>query len=454
MNKTNFTADRVASFQCESEKKQSIYWDAKTPGFGLRVTAAGARAYVYESRLFGKTVRLTIGDARAWTLGKARTEAARLKTVIDDGKDPREVKAGERAAHEARKAEARRKDVTLGDAWLVYLEERRPRWSELHYRDHVDLSSVGGQPKKRGKGLTEPGPLAPLMPLKPSDLSADRISAWLKAEAAKRPARARLAFNLLRIFAGWCESKPEYRGLVDAQAVSTRIAKDTLPKRHAKADVLQREQLAAWFKAVWQIENPAMTTYLIALLITGARREEMAALKWDDVDFKWRSLSIADKVEDTGRMIPLTPFLASLLAELKRLNDTPPNIRQLRRLQQRGEYWRPSPWVFSSKTSADGRLAAPNRALHRVCQLVGIPPVTPHGLRRSFGTLAEWVEVPVGIVAQIMGHAPSALAEKHYRRRPLDLLRMWHDRIEAWLLEQAGIEFDASAAQAGLHAVK
>ena len=39
-----------------------------------------------------------------------------------------------------------------------------------------------------------------------------------------------------------------------------------------------------------------------------------------------------------------------------------------------------------------------------------------------------------------MGHKPSALAEKHYRRRPLDLLRMWHERIEAWILAEAGIE--------------
>ncbi|HAX1722310.1 TPA: preprotein translocase, partial [Escherichia coli] len=44
--------------------------------------------------------------------------------------------------------------------------------------------------------------------------------------------------------------------------------------------------------------------------------------------------------------------------------------------------------------------------------------------------------VPTGIVAQIMGHKPSALAEKHYRRRPLDLLRKWHEKIETWILEQ------------------
>lgn len=71
---------------------------------------------------------------------------------------------------------------------------------------------------------------------------------------------------------------------------------------------------------------------------------------------------------------------------------------------------------------------------------LGLPALSLHGLRRSFGTLAEWCEVPAGVVAQIMGHKPSAIAEKHYRRRSLDLLRMWHVKIEAWILEEAGIK--------------
>ena len=70
-------------------------------------------------------------------------------------------------------------------------------------------------------------------------------------------------------------------------------------------------------------------------------------------------------------------------------------------------------------------------------------------MRRSFGTLSEWVECPVGVVAQIMGHKPSAIAEKHYRRRPLDLLRMWH----VWILEQAGIP-QPEEVQQGLRLVK
>jgi intergrase/recombinase len=49
------------------------------------------------------------------------------------------------------------------------------------------------------------------------------------------------------------------------------------------------------------------------------------------------------------------------------------------------------------------------------------------------------VECPIGIVAQIQGHKPSAIAEKHYRVRPIDLLRQWHTRIEAWILSEAGL---------------
>ena len=98
--------------------------------------------------------------------------------------------------------------------------------------------------------------------------------------------------------------------------------------------------------------------------------------------------------------------------------------------------------------------AAPRAAHTSALIAAGLPHVSLHGLRRSFGTLCEWVEMPAGISAQIMGHKPSALAEKHYRRRPLDLLRMWHDKIEGWILDQAGISFEAKQSSHPLRAVK
>ena len=109
--------------------------------------------------------------------------------------------------------------------------------------------------------------------------------------------------------------------------------------------------------------------------------------------------AIRDKVEGT-REIPLTSEVAQLLASLARRNE----------------------WVFSSPTSASG-------------------------------CLTEWLEVPVGVVAQIQGHKPSATAEKHYTVRPLELLALHHGRIEAWILEQAGVVFDANPSPVTLRAV-
>lgn len=54
----NFTAGRVADFECAPGKQQSIFWDGKTPGLGLRVTATGSKSYVFETSLNNKTIRL------------------------------------------------------------------------------------------------------------------------------------------------------------------------------------------------------------------------------------------------------------------------------------------------------------------------------------------------------------------------------------------------------------
>jgi integrase len=450
--KLGFTVARLDSLTCEPGKQQQIHWDSKTPGFGLRATTTGARAYVFESRLFSKTIRLTIGDVRTWELGKARAEASRLKALIDSGIDPREHRAEQQVAHETRRMEARRRDVTFGEVWSEYVEGRKVIWSERHYFDHVKHAAEGGQRKQRGAGLTQAGPLAALRPVKLSELSGEQISSWLTLEAADRPTTVALSYRLLRAFIRWCADTPAYRGIIPDDAYKARKVKDAVPRVRAKeGDSLQREQLSTWFIAVRDLPNFVNAVYLQALLITGARREEMAALRWDsDVDLQWRSLTLDDKVEGTGgRTIPLPPYLASLFEELKLRNKTPPSKRRLAQLAERGIQWAPSPWVFPSLTSADGKIAEPRAAHVAALKAAGLPHVTLHGLRRSFGTLSEWCEVPVGVVAQIQGHKPSAIAEKHYRRRPLDLLRKWHDQIEGWMLEQAGIKLPLEGTKAG-----
>ncbi|MBL1980934.1 preprotein translocase, partial [Klebsiella pneumoniae] len=95
-----------------------------------------------------------------------------------------------------------------------------------------------------------------------------------------------------------------------------------LARAETKDDCLQREQLANWFAAVQQLSNRTISNYLQILLLTGARREELANLKWNDIDFKWHSMTIRDKIEGE-RVIPLTPYVSMLAHSLPRqkLND-------------------------------------------------------------------------------------------------------------------------------------
>lgn len=453
MAKVVFTAGRVSAFTCPADKAQAFLWDATVAGLGLRTTPAGKPAYVFQSVYQGKDLRLTIGNPGAWSIEQARDKARTLQRLIDDGKDPRDLKRdalaqqAEREANAAAQVEANKlAALTVGEVWATYIAERRPHWGDLHYRDHIDKAKAGGLPSGRrggGKKLTQPGPLAALMPLALRDLDQPTVEAWAAREGLTRPSSARLAWRLLTVFLTWCGEQPAYAALLPAKnPAKTKKAREALGKPGTKSDVLQRGQLAAWFTAVQQLQNPVIATCIQMMLLTGARPGEVLALRWEDVNTQWKGISIRDKVEGT-REIPATPYMLHLLAALPRRTMTEPKTgRQIA-----------NPWVFPSPTSATGCLTEPNNPHTRACRAAGLEGLTLHGLRRSFKSLTEWLEVPVGVVAQIQGHKPSATAEKHYTVRPLELLRLHHERIEAWILEQAGIVFDAKAAPGGLRAV-
>jgi len=410
-----FTTNKIRDLACESGKSQTIYWDSKTLSLGLRVTPTGNRAYIFQTWFNRTNLRLTIGDIETWTLGAAQAEARRLKVLTDQGIDPRE----ERAKAEAKNRASRLKGISGLVVWDEYIKARQHQWGDRHKADHKDMVRKGGEKITRGLKAGQPavkqkGILLDLLSLSINEITRDKVLALIKREVKNRPSRVRLALSALKAFLTWAADQNDYKALVDATACD-RLTKE-LPPKQAKDDCLQKEQLKTWFDGVKKINNPVISSYLQILLLTGARRNELAALEWADVDTQWHTAMIKDKVEGT-RTIPLTPYVELLLNNLKRENK----------------------FVFASPTAKSGRLTEPRKAHQVVIEDAGIPHLSIHGLRRSFGTLAEWVECPTGISAQIMGHKPSALAEKHYRKRPIDLLRQWHSKIEKFILDEAGI---------------
>lgn len=422
MAKVAFTAGRIEKFKCPDDKQQAFIWDSTSPGLGLRTTPAGKPSFVFQAPYQGNDIRITIGRPSAWTIAEAQAKAREYQRQIDEGRDPRKLKRQAIASEKARKAEEAANALTVSEAWKIYLEERRPFWGERNYQDHIKMASLGGIPRKRRPGVvTKAGALAELMPLRLVELTTERVEQWAEKEAKERPARVRLAQRLLKAFVRWADTQPNMKGRVDTNAASSKKAKELAGRAKLKNDSLQREQLPAWFEHVRAINNPVISGYLQCLLLTGARREELAALKWADVDFQWHGMTLNDKITDT-RPVPLTPYVKSLLLGLPRRNE----------------------WVFSSQTSASGHITTPNIAHQEACELAGLK-LTLHGLRRSFASLCEWLEIPGGISAQIQGHAPQGVREQNYIRRPLDLLRLHHERIEAWILDQGNVKFSPPA---------
>ena len=402
---------------------REYHWCKDTPGFGLLVSSSGTKTWVSARRVKGKKVWRVLGKVQG--ANSISAEAARkLFQVINN-----ELSSGIDRVEENRqqKITDASNTITVAEVWSVYLEERKPRWGGRHYADHISLSVAGGEKFKRGTGTTQPGPLYKFMNLPLRDLSAPAIEAWAAREGKTRPTVARLAWRCLKAFLNWCGEQPAYAAMLPAKnPAKTKKARESLGKPGTKSDALERGQLPAWFDAVTKIHNPVVAAALQTMLLTGARPGEVLSLCWEDINTQWKSIQIRDKVEGT-REIPATPYVLQLLGALPRRNG----------------------YVFAGLRSEI--VAYPTELHTRACTSAGLAGLTLHGLRRSFKSLTEWLDIPAGVVAQLMGHKPSATAEKHYTVRPLDLLRIHHERIEAWILAQAGIKFGAEPKPASAH---
>jgi integrase len=434
--KIRFTAARIANLSCPPSKRQAFLWDSFAPGLGVRVTHNSSnKVFIFQDRFNGKTFRVKIGSTLTLDIKKAQLEANRMMGLLRRGIDPRREKA-EKIASEVQKNEEEaarlaKDSATVASAWYDYYQEKSKSkkdgkfiWGDKHKAHLAHFTQLGGAIILRGKRPTQsnvkrPGILTPLMTLKLSELDEETISSWLKKESSRAPTSSAKAYAVLRAFINWCSKDKKYMAIINADSIkSEQVIDNLIPSKPKKNDSLRKAQINLWFNEVKKISNPVICSYLQCLLLTGARRNELAALKWKDVDLKWKSLTIRDKV-DGERTIPLTPYVEFLIQALPRQNQ----------------------FVFSSPLSKSGRIEEPRKQHAKAILNAGLPPLSLHGLRRSFGTLSEWVEVPAGIVAQIMGHKPSAIAEKHYIQRELDLLEIWHIKIEKWILNEAKIKF-------------
>jgi integrase len=371
--------------------KQVIYWDGgwKKPlvGFGVLVSGISpSKAYIVQAAVKGVTRRITIGKCNLISCDEARKNAAGVLADLTKGIDPKATKRGV---------------PTLDEAFKQFLEARSGGLSKNSVSAYTSLVLRHLEP-----WLKTPINL----------ISTDMIEArHRKLGEDVGPAAANGTMRALRLLWNFVlEKKPD----LGPNPVRLRKQWHKLPIR---TGLVKAEELPAFYAAVCALLNDVHRDYLLMLLFTGLRRREAAALRWDHIDFKAKTMRIPAESTKSGKKLdlPLSDFLLDMLVARRALGDA-------------------GGWIFPSN-SAIGNLTEPKYALDAVERASGIE-VSPHDLRRTYITVAESCDISVMSLMALVNHSAGKSVTAGYVQLTPERLREPAQKVANKLKELCGIK--------------
>jgi integrase len=375
-------------------QQPGIYRCDKITGFRLKVTATGAKVFQVDGKVKGhpKPVTVTIGGyGKPWTLQQAQREAEVVRVLMRQGVNPNERKRQEIKEAEEQKAEQHRTDkahsITLRAAFEDYLDQR-----DLKAKTVVAYRCIV---ERYGADWLD----TPL-----TRITRDMVSDKCREVAKASPANAHnLARNLHSVFNFAKEHyQHEGRPIIDSNpAGSVKKSMKSLPPRK---DVLNDLQLEEWFRVVGELQNDTVRDFFHVLLMTGCRKDEIASLKWDNVDLLGRTLTALNTKNGLDHTLPLTDFLYALF---------------LRRWSSPG---RDATWVFPSIREGCGHIGNLAKYYRAIEKNAGISTFTAHTARRTFITAAARL-LPELVSKKLANHKEAKNVTQGYAIIGTDALR-------------------------------
>lgn len=188
-----------------------------------------------------------------------------------------------------------------------------------------------------------------------------------------------------------------------------------------RQSVIPEHKLISWYQAVLSIRDKKVRDYLLLLLFTGLRRTEAATLKWTDIDFEGKVLTIRSELAKNHRehRLPLTEFLIELLK------------RRMKGAQN-------SEYVFPGQ-GGRRHMVDSSDVVRGVAKKCGCR-FTLHDLRRTFLTTAEIVEVPHYALKKLANHVSQADVTSGYVVVTVERMRVYMDRISNHFLNAMEID--------------
>ena len=387
-NKINFTKAIIDALPMPESGKRSIYHDTKISGLQLRVTSV--KTFFINRRIKGgNPQRITLGRYPDMTIEQARRKTLELVHDIAEGKNPADL------LREARK------EMTLDELFEEYMDRRaafnkRPDKPKATYR--LYLSKFG---KRK------------LSSIKHEEI--DRLHKKIGREVGI--VTANIVLKLLHVM--FNKAINEWR-IWKGENPAHGIAK--FPEQ-SRDRFLQSDELPKFFQAVAQEENETIRDYVLMSLLTGARRSNVLAMRWQDINFERAEWRIEETKNGTPQTVALSPEAIEILQNRSPSDNTI--------------------FVFPG-SGRDGHLMEPKKGWKRILERAGIDNLRIHDLRQTLGSWQAKTGASLAIIGKSLNHK-NQNTTAIYARLDLDPVRDSVNKATSAMLTAAGLRQSADA---------
>jgi integrase len=380
---------RIVDAAIPNRKNYYILWDSSLAGFGLQVLPSGTKSYVYQYRNHeNRTKRITIGKHGKLTADQARKKAKKFENNVIDGLDPVELK------------QARKNALTVGGLFDSYLESAKFA-EKAETTRKVDAGRIERHLKPLlGKKIADKLTTDEIRKVS-ADIETGKTAKTVKtgprglARVTGGPGAARMCIRLLKSAYSWAYENH----LVKANTPSTiKVGKD------GRRDLtLTDSEYKTLFETIEDLENNFQIRKPVAdairlIALTGARRGEIAGLKWKYVDLKKGFVEIPIGEHKTGKKTGET-----------RIIGLPTVAQEIIVGQASGS---PEDYVFPPLNGGGPiNLGKPWRLIRKEAGLH--PEIGLHGLRHSLATQMAISGSQAAHIMAVMGHKDLSTSQRY-----------------------------------------
>lgn len=383
-NKFKFGKRTIENLPTPENGKRKTYHDTEQLGLSLRLTSNRSITFIVRCRIDGAPEYKTLGKFPKLTVEKARDAAKHFLAKVARGENP------------AKDRRDKLTELTLVEGFHLYMEQ--------HIKERGAVRTIEEYER------TFKIHIAHLSKRKLSAISykeLDRLHATIGQKRGKYIANR--VIELIQSLYSWLARKRHYQGENPAWGIEKF-------KEKSRERFLQADELPRFFDSLSKEPNHNIRDYVLLSLLTGARKQNVLGMRWNEIDFENCSWTIPITKNQESVTIPLVPAAIEILNT--RIQD------------------RESVWVLPSYGKT-GHLSDPKKGWKRILERADIQDLRLHDLRRSMGSWQAINQTSLTVIARSLGHRSTQSAAV-YSRLSLDPVRESMEQAARTMLGHGG----------------